>query len=350
MVDPRTWYDSVATFGDANLYQLWQHGAGAERFTSVSRIVLRNGEETVAAAEVRLFRLPMMTRGIAYVLWGPLLRRSASGATPEVFRQAIRAMRNEYVVRRGMVLRVSPRLFAEQDRHDLTALPEEGFTPVGHIRTRKSLIVDLDPPLEDLRRDLDKKWRNCLSKAERSNLTMVSGTALELFDAFLPVYEQMLERKQLASPADIQKHRRIQQELPEHLKMKVVLASHEGRPCAGAIYSSLGDTAVYLFGGTNDAGMRTSASYLVQWEVVKALKEAGVKHYDLNGIDPISNPGTYHFKQGLAGKKGREVTFAGQFQAVDASIANYSLLLIDRVRHRMRTARVRRAPGAAQSS
>ena len=218
-------------------------------------------------------------------------------------------------------------------------LADEGFTPVSHVRTRRSLLVDLAPSLEELRRDLDKKWRNCLSKAERSNLTISHGTSLELFDAFLPVYERMLDRKQLSASADIQKHRRLQQELPEHLKMRVVLASHEGAPCAGAIYTALGDTAVYLFGGTDPVGMRTSASYLVQWEVIGALKAGGSKHYDLNGIDPVANPGTYHFKQGLGGKKGREVTFAAQFQAVNFSIMNYSLLLAERVRHEMRTAR-----------
>ena len=35
------------------------------------------------------------------------------------------------------------------------------------------------------------------------------------------------------------------------------------------------------------------------------IKEKGLRYYDLNGINPETNPGTYHFKRGLAGKKGR---------------------------------------------
>ena len=346
-IDPRAWYEQVAAFSDANLYQLWHHGAGDAPLTRVSPFVLRKDGEVVAAAEVRLFRLPVVRRGIAYVLWGPVCRRHDLG--PDVFRQAIRAMRNEYVGRRGMVLRISPRLLVEQHQHEVRAMADEEFSAVEHVRATTSLVVDLTPDLEELRRDLEKKWRNCLSKAERSGLTIESGTGLDLFDAFVGVYDRMLQRKQFAPSADIQKHRRIQQHLPEHLKMRVVVASHEGQPCAGAIYSALGDTAVYLFGATDDAGMRTSASYLVQWEVVTALKAHGSSYYDLNGINPASNPGTYHFKLGLAGKKANEVTFAGQFQASDASIANYPLLLADRVRHGMRTARARRAMTAAHA-
>jgi hypothetical protein len=338
-VDPRVWCNEIAAFTDANLYQLWQYGSAAQRFTSVSRLLLKSGIETIAAAEVRLVRLPFVKGGIAYVLWGPLCRWNTD---VDVFSQVLRAMRNEYVVRRGMVLRISPRLFDQNDEAVL-ALSEEGFSPVDHVRAKRSLILDLDRSLEELRRTLDKKWRNCLSKAERSSLTLRSGTSLELFDRFVPVYEQMLDRKQLAPSADIQKHRRIQETLPDSLKMRVVLASLEGQACAGAIYSALGDTAVYLFGGTNAVGMRTCASYLVHWEILKALKERGIQHYDLNGIDPELNPGVYHFKAGLAGRAGKQVTFIGQFQtrSISPSIVNSSLLLAEGLRQRVRLSRHR---------
>jgi hypothetical protein len=104
---------------------------------------------------------------------------------------------------------------------------------------------------------------------------------------------------------------------------------------------------VYLFGATDEQGMQTSAAYLVQWEIVQALKAAGVRRYDLNGIDPERNPGTYHFKRGLSGKKGLPVTFAGQFQAADFSLGNYSLLLAERLRSSIRLARAERAMAAA---
>jgi hypothetical protein len=114
--------------------------------------------------------------------------------------------------------------------------------------------------------------------------------------------------------------------------MNVVIARSEGRPCAGAVISALGTTGLYLFGATNDVGMRTSGSYQVQWEVLKLLKDRNVDLYDLHGINPEANPGTYTFKKGLAGKSGREATFAGQLQSFEPSIASHSLLLMERWR------------------
>jgi lipid II:glycine glycyltransferase (peptidoglycan interpeptide bridge formation enzyme) len=167
-----------------------------------------------------------------------------------------------------------------------------------------------------------------------------------LFDEFVHVYDRMLQRKQFVPSADIGRHRRIQQLLPESMKMQVVIARNQTGPCAGAIYSALGDTALYLFGATDDAGMKTSASYLVQWAIVKKLKERGVAYYDLNGINPQLNPGTYHFKRGLAGSKAIEVSFAGQFQTMKGSLANRCVEFGDRLRHQMQTRRASAPQGA----
>jgi lipid II:glycine glycyltransferase (peptidoglycan interpeptide bridge formation enzyme) len=121
--------------------------------------------------------------------------------------------------------------------------------------------------------------------------------------------------------------------------MEVLLAHKEGQLCAGLIYSAIGDTAIYLFGATNRIALETSAAYLLQWEAVKRLKERGVRAYDLNGIDPALNPGVYQFKTRLAGPRGREVTFVGQLQASGRSPISRFLLLLERIRHRVRTSR-----------
>jgi lipid II:glycine glycyltransferase (peptidoglycan interpeptide bridge formation enzyme) len=236
-------------------------------------------------------------------------------------------------------------LLVEPDRLCLEVLESEGFSRFGSRPARRSLIMDLTPDLDEIRKRLDKKWRNCLSKAERSDLEIVSGTEPDLFDEFLPVYQSMLRRKQLKPEADLRVHRDVQHRLPEHLKMRVVLARHGGRACAGAIYSPIGDTAIYLFGATDGAGMQTCASYAVQWTIVGELKGRNIQAYDLNGTNAELNPGTYHFKKGLAGRFTEEVTFAPQVQMHRATMANRVILGIDRMRARVRSTR---PPAAAR--
>ena len=83
--------------------------------------------------------------------------------------------------------------------------------------------------------------------------------------------------------------------------MKVFLCEQDGIPIAGLVGSALGDTGIYLFGATNEHGMNAKGAYLLQWRMIQWLKQNGVTHYDLGGINPEANPGVYHFKQGLSG-------------------------------------------------
>jgi hypothetical protein len=331
------WYRLVSGFRDASIYQLWQHAPGHAGSQRTSRLLLRRGGQVVAAAEVRLFTVPLTRRGIAYVRWGPLWNPGTEVENAELLQQALRALYAEYVTRRGMILRIAPRLTIEDTAQCPAVFGAEGFSRLGHLEPSRTLLMPLTGTLVALRSNLAQKWRNGLNKAEKSGLRVTRGTGLELFDEFELVYQEMLQRKGLSPTADLHRHRAIQAVLPESMKMGVLLARHETRPCAGLIFSALGDTAVYLFGATNEVGMRTSASYLLQWEAVRLLTEAGVKEYDLNGINPELNPGTYHFKKGLAGKTGREVLLVGQLQACRRSLTNRVLLSLDRMRHRLRT-------------
>lgn len=336
------WYGLVSEFRDASLYQVWQGGHIGDRPSGTSRVLLRRKEQVVALAEVRLITLPITDHGIAYVFWGPVTDRA--GSDNEVFQQMLRAMYQEFVIRRRMILRLRPRLYEGPHADTIALLAAEGFEPVEQTPLVRSLIMDLTPSLEDVRRSFDKKWRNCLAKAERSGLLITSGTSVDLFDRFGAVYAKMLARKRLSPSADLLKHRRAQSQLPDDLKMRVVLVAKGDETCAGAIYSDLGDTAVYLFGASDGLGLSTCASYVLQWTIIGELKQRGKKAYDLNGIDPEGNPGVYHFKQGLAGKLGVEVSSIGQYQAARPSFANASLLLIDRLRRRVRGGHARAVP------
>jgi hypothetical protein len=337
-LDAGSWYLHLDRFADASIYQTWPWGVVFSGSNRVSHLVLKRSGMVVALAQVRLFKTPLVPGGIAFVRWGPVWQPRSGEKDPEVFRQAIRALRNEYVVRGKMVLRILPRLF-ERDGDCGEILEQEGFFRMEDRSGARSLILDLSPPLEEIRSGFEQKWRGHLNKAERQGLSMSTGRGEVDFEDFTAIYKTMLRRKKLTPTSDLEGHKRVQRELPERFKMEVVTCRYEDELCAGGIFSLIGETGLYLFGATNEKGMRTSASYLVQWELVKLLKERGVSQYDLHGVNPESNPGTYRFKKGLAGKTGVEVEFLGQFQAVTPSIANYSVLAIDAVRHRVRRLR-----------
>src|SRR5438477_9332657 len=97
--DEEKWSETLLEFEDANIYQTWAYGDVHYGPRNISRLILTHQGQAAAAAQVRIVRVPFIKAGIAYVRWGPLWRRKENGTDAEAFRQAVRALRNEYVCR-----------------------------------------------------------------------------------------------------------------------------------------------------------------------------------------------------------------------------------------------------------
>lgn len=320
-LEGQSWYHVMQQFDDANLYQTSAYdmaGTGAKSFT---HLILNRGSEIVAAAQVRLMRLPLIKKGIAYVLWGPMCRRDGVSISPEIFRQAIRALRNEFSVRRRLVLRIFPIAFQGQDDIINKILIDEGFSSYDDGKTHRTLIIDLSPSLQEMRTLLDQKWRNCLNRAEKNGLEVTEEEDDSFFDDITTIHLEMANRKGLSELSDVEHLKKVQRDLPPGYKLRVILCRLNGEIHAGAIFSAIGTSAVYLVGATSTSGLKSNGSYIIQWTFIKWLKENGFLYFDLNGINPETNPGTYHFKRGLAGKKGMDVEFLGKFQVTDDALS-----------------------------
>jgi lipid II:glycine glycyltransferase (peptidoglycan interpeptide bridge formation enzyme) len=174
--------------------------------------------------------------------------------------------------------------------------------------------MNLTPSIESLRKGFDPKWRNHLNRAIRNGLNIIEGQDDGLFGEFIKIYEEMHARKRFALPNDINEFREIQKKLPEEAKMNIIICLSNGKPGAGAICSAIGNTGLTLFRATNEIGMESAGSYLVQWRILEWAKERNCLYYNLNGINPDKNPSTYRFKAGVWKKwKGRILYRSIQF-------------------------------------
>jgi lipid II:glycine glycyltransferase (peptidoglycan interpeptide bridge formation enzyme) len=337
-VDETRWHRVLGEFNDANIYQTWSYDAVRGHRNNLSHVVIKKDGETVAAAQARLVKLPLIGAGIAYIRWGPLWRRRSYDPDAETFRQAVRALRNEYACERGLVLRLRPALFREVSPDFATILSEEGYCGAAEAPDR-TLRLDLTKTTQELRQGMRQHWRRYLKVAEKSDLEIVEGSADALFEEFVEIYRELVNRKAFAEPNDIREFRSIQKRLPQNLKMKILLCKAEGELCAGLICSAIGDTAVYLYGATSNIGLKSRGSYLLHWKLIEWLKETGIKIYDLHGINPAANPGTYKFKVDLCGSNGQDVHFLGQFDSHTSLLSRGCVALGDGLRQMVRTFR-----------
>lgn len=316
------WYQVLEQFDDANIYQTWAYDEVRCGRKNISHLALRKGDEIVAVAQSRIVKLPLIRAGIAYVRWGPVWRRHNGPGDLQIFRQAIRALRNEYACRRGLVLRLYPAVFHDASATFSSALIEEGFSRCND-RPERTLLLDLRRPLEELRKGLRPHWRRYLKVAEKNGLEIIEGSNDELFRSFITIYREMICRKRFLEPNSIEAFRSIQDRLPEKFKLKIMLCRLGGKECAGLVCSAIGNTGVYLFGATSNSGLKSRGAYLLHWKLIAWLKDQGIAAYDLNGINPVTNPGTFKFKHDLCGNNGTDVHFLGRFDAY-VSAASYS--------------------------
>jgi lipid II:glycine glycyltransferase (peptidoglycan interpeptide bridge formation enzyme) len=329
LFEKNKWYEIISQFSDVNIYQTWSFDLINSNRNKVNHFILKKNNTIVAAAQIRIMTIPIFGLGIAYIRWGPLFKLKNRPVNPNFFRLAVRALKNEYVYSRKFILRLFPNILNDGSESYLEILKDEGYYQVKEKNKSRTLILDISPSMNDLRKNLNQKWRNCLNKAEKNNLKIVEGSDSSIFSNFISLYRELLKRKKFEEPNDINQFRLLQKDLPIGYKMKIFICRVNEVNVAGGIFSFIGDTGLYLFGATNELGMKTNGSYLIQWAAIKHMKEIGCHYYNLNGINPNQNPGGYHFKVGISGKSGLDAYYLGRFQTYSGLINSVLIKILE---------------------
>lgn len=295
------WDCLLQQFDDANIYQTWTYGSVRWGERNLSHQVVKKNDEVIAIAQVAIKKVPILGLGIAYIPWGPLWRKKGNPIDPKNLQYGISSLKDEYAIKRGLLLRVGPNVVEQKGNGVENLYGEEEFSIKSSGRKYRTRVVDLTPTIENLRKNLHQTWRRKLNQAEKNDLEVIDGYSDELYSIFLSLQSELLERKRYTPGVSYQEFRKIQTDLPEHLKMKIIVCKSEGEPMAAVVFSGIGDTGIFLFGATGEKGMKTNGSYLLHWRAMQWLKEKGCRWYDLGGINPEINPGVYQFKAGMGG-------------------------------------------------
>jgi lipid II:glycine glycyltransferase (peptidoglycan interpeptide bridge formation enzyme) len=335
------WHSITGQFRDVSIYQTWAYGAVRFGSNNLSHIVLQRDSAVVAAAQVAIKKVPVIGAGVAYVRRGPLWKMRDSKGASRNLTEMLKAMREEYVIRRGLLLRVVPNQidFAQDDLRSI-------FESNGYRWTEsdeRTLFLDLSQSTQALHSNMSKGWRRNLNKAEGQSLEIVQGTDRHLFESVYRLYQEMLSRKQFVPGIDIDEYRELQERLPDDLKMQIMVCCFEGKAVAGLIGSAIGEVGIYLIGATGDRALELGGSYLLHIKMIDYLRGRGCRYYNLNGINPERNPGGYQFKSGLCGKKGLDIRFPGVFEACHSPASRLSVRVGEMAREgRMKAVQVAR--------
>lgn len=175
----------------------------------------------------------------------------------------------------------------EDDANSQRLLRQAGLIKAADVQlNRTTVMVDLAPKAEDMLAGFKQKTRYNIRLAQRNNVTVVPVAASS--DNINTMYGLMKATKERAGfylrPKAYFAH--FWQTHAQEGSGQLFFASHNQRVIAGAFVSFVGQTALYKDGGSLRDGNNVQAPYLLQWEIMRWLKDHGCSRYDLHGVPP----------------------------------------------------------------
>jgi lipid II:glycine glycyltransferase (peptidoglycan interpeptide bridge formation enzyme) len=257
----------------------------------VKRMVIRESGKPVALYQVLTKRVPLLGK-VARINRGPLC--IGNGSLPaEALKRLFKSFYEEWIVGQRSFLQMAPNI---QDG----LLNSEDFEGAGFIPSVEphwqSGWLSLDQPKDNLRKALQQKWRNLLNKAEKMGTELHPvGNEVDM-DFLLSEYDRFMKDRDFQSTSSSLIKAMYRS---SHDSIFAVIARKQDRYLGAVVIVKHGDAATYLVGITSDEGRKANANYLLLWNGLIHCMEAGLRWFDIGGIDEVNTPGIAHFKKGL---------------------------------------------------
>ena len=189
------------------------------------------------------------------------------------------------------------------------------------IQPKKTLVLNLTKPEDDLLKEMKQKTRYNIRLAEKKGVKIVethcnaSKNPESDFEKFWEIMQTTRQRNKfrLHSKNYYKQMLSIDDEENNDLKIKLFLAKYNNKIIAVDIVCFFGNTATYLHGASLSEFRSIMAPNLLQWHVIKLAKTQGYKYYDFYGIDEKKWPGVTKFKKGFGGE---EINYLGTYDLV----------------------------------
>lgn len=300
-ISKETYDETLLLFEDSNLYQSYEYNLQAKGGKNMCTVVLKKGDKTLGVSIVRIVKVPYFNIGLAYIYRGPVWQKKNTVNSIEILSAFLKLLKEEFVLKRKLVLRISPNLLKEKNKDCEKLFNELGFTSKGQYAGSNTFYINANLSLEELRKNLSGNWRKKLKKSENEDLKIVSSKEDSLYQEAEKLYLEMVKRKKFHQGIDVNKLKATQFYIPSSMKMISMICYSNGVPINCLVFSAIGSTGIPILAATSDVGTNYNGSYLLQWQMLVYLKENGYKYFDLGGIDKEINPTVYNFKHGMGG-------------------------------------------------
>lgn len=183
----------------------------------------------------------------------------------------------------AFVVKIEPEILESDDTKN--AIMETGLIPTRAVQPNVStVIIDTAPSLDEIMASFNQKGRNALRRAEREGVKTRPVEATEenmqiMFDLLATTAAGRFD----SSLRSFDYYKTFWHNYTRYGHGSLFFAEYDGRIIAGAFCMYLGKKGLYKDGASLREKVVYGASHLLQWEVIKWMKERGVTSYDLCG-------------------------------------------------------------------
>lgn len=326
--DARAWDAAVAAAPNPQLLQSWRWGELQSRFgwTAERRQVAGD-----AAVPVSLLTTASLVPGrrFGYLPRGPVVNAEGMPA-------ALAAVADWGRTDGLAFVRVEPEL-------QVGWTPPAGWQRAPATQPEHTSVIDIARDDNELMASFKPKTRYNIRLAGKKGVQVALSQDIAAF-ARLSAETSSRHGIQLAPE---RYYRELHELMAADGTSRLYLASHEGRDLAGIMVVRFAGRATYLFGASTREGREKMPAYLLHWQAIRDMRDAGDREYDLWGVPPEGAPdhpyaNLWQFKSGW---QGRILHYAGAFDLPLSNSAWRAHNSLSNLRQRVRRIRSRFAAG-----
>lgn len=293
--DIKQWNDFVESSPHSHPFQLssWADIKARNGWQSYRFVDERDGA-VIAGAQMLMLEAPLIGYKLAYIPRGPLVKSDDCDLD-----KLLEGLSEAAKSKGATLLKIEPAFTKYEPPRPWRRAKQQILHP-------ETSVIDLrNQSTEEILKNLKSGTRRDIRKSQRQELEVVTVSSDADFDKMLKLYKATAKRAGFNLYAD-DYYREVFSRLADN-NIIWIAQNKQGEPAAFLWAAHGGDTAIYLYGGSNTLGRDTYANYLLQWHAICHYHEAGISYYDLNGH--VSD-GVGSFKSKFTDNK---VTYIGSF-------------------------------------
>ncbi len=294
--DEKIWEDFVRNWQPNNFLTSWQWGQFNEVMgEKIFRLALFKHKSLIGVC----LAIKMQARRGTFILCpaGPLLA-DYNKKNLEFFVGELKKLAKE---EKAKFIRIRPLVPAGEVKTIIEGL---GAKPSPtHVHAQVSWLLDISKAEEELLAGMRKTTRYLVKQAVKLGVEIEEESDINGVK-ILEKLQVETSRRHSFVPFSNEYLEKEFEVFAKEKEVKILLAKKGDQVLSAAMIIFYGDCAFYHHGASTQS--KIPASYLLQWEAIKAAKRAGKKYYNFWGIAPTPSPnhpwaGLTLFKKGFGG-------------------------------------------------